>query len=152
MTPRGEEGDGGRLKPLELHSGGHQVPFHVVDSDEGETPCPGGGLGEAVPDEQGPDQARPGGGGHAVEVVGMDPGAAQRLMGERAHRLDVGPRRHLRHHPAEASVEVDLGGEDIGQDLGSPDHRHRRLVAGSLEGEDGRIHPNSRSTASRRAA
>ena len=63
-----------RLEVVELETRSHEVPLHVIDSDKGELPCPSRRLAERVADEERPDQPRPGGGCHAIEIVGMHAG------------------------------------------------------------------------------
>ena len=84
------------------------MTFHVVHPNEGEPARPGHRLGKRETHQQRADQAGPLGGGHAVQVGWVHPGLRQRPMGQRANGFDVGPRRHLGHHPPETLVQFDL--------------------------------------------
>ena len=64
-------------------------------------------------------------------------GLAQGLVDHRQDALDVGPRGDLRHHAAEAAVQIVLRSHHGGEHFQPIGHdRRRRLVAGGFQGED----------------
>ena len=58
-------------------------------------------LGGGQADDHAADQAGPGGGGDAVDVVEGLAGLGHRLGDDAVERLDMGARGDLRHHAAE---------------------------------------------------
>ena len=63
-------------------------------------------------------------------------GRLERLGHERAQRLHVGARCHLRHHASEALVQVDLGRDEVGANGEAVlNHRDGGLVARGLDAE-----------------
>ncbi len=65
--------------------------------------------------------------------------AEQRAFDRGRHRLQVGPRGHLRHHAAETGVLVHAGGDGVGQQRVAADDAHAGLVAGRLDPQHDRL-------------
>jgi hypothetical protein len=72
VTAGGQEHYGGRLKGIELDARCHQVSLHVIDTDEGQLPGEGGGLGEGVSHQQRSHQPGASGGRHRIEIGWVD--------------------------------------------------------------------------------
>ena len=111
MSARGQQDNGGRPVRTVLETGRKQVPFHVIDADEGFAQAPCQRLGERIADHQRAHETGPLSRGNSVYVIGVDAGLAQCLVDERSNRLDVGAGGHLGNDASEAGVNVGLGGE-----------------------------------------
>ena len=111
--------------------------MQVVHRRERQPPRPGDRLGGAQPDEQGADQAGPGGDGDQLHVGDRRLGAAQRLLDDGDDELEVAAARDLGDDSSEACVQLVLRGDDARPDLPvARDERGRRLVARRLDPEN----------------
>jgi hypothetical protein len=108
----------------------------VVDGHERQPAGGGERLGGRDTDQQGADQTRPLGDGHALDVVEGGAGAGERVIDDGVDELEVVARRDLRHHAAEARVHA-LRGDDVRADLArGGDDGGAGVVAGGLDRED----------------
>jgi hypothetical protein len=132
--------------------GGVDVALQVVDRQKGDVAGVGDRLGGVGADQQRPRQAGAGGHRHGVDVAQGAAGAVQRLVQDGDDRLDVLARGELRHDAAVAGVQLDLGGDDAGeQPAAVADDGGCGLVAGGLDAEDVQAAVSGRA-ATRRAA
>jgi hypothetical protein len=113
------------------------VAVEVVHRHERQAARPGEALGSREPDEERPDQARPGRHGDAADVVQGRAGLLQGLAENRQHELEVPAGRDLGHDSPVLRMQVGLGGNDVRADLAlAGDECGGGLVAGGLERED----------------
>ena len=111
-------------------------------------------LGGGEPDHQRPHQPGPTGDGDAVQFGQIDVGLGEGTFQGGSDGLQVRSAGHLRHHPAEPGMQVDAGGDLVGQQLMAPDQADAGLVAGGLHAHDQRAaheRPPSRRTRGHRA-
>ena len=109
----------------------------VVDADEGPVDGPGHALGEAEPDEEGADEAGPGGSRYAVELAGPDSGLFEGLIDDAADPLAVLAAGYLGDDALILLVEGNLRGDDVGEDALPVLHDGGgALVAGGLNSKD----------------
>jgi hypothetical protein len=92
--------------------------------------------GEA--DDDAADQAGTGGGRDRRQFGKLDARFVHGLCNDAVEQIDMGARRDLRHHAAEARVLLGLRADDVGQDPPRPvglalDHGCGGLVAGGLD-------------------
>ena len=116
------------LPLLEQH--GMNVPFEVIDGDQGLIERKGHCLGIADADQQRPGQARPLRHRQRVDgLIGL-PRIGKRLADHGHNRLQVLPRGQLRDHASVRPVRGDLRENYIGNNLLSGTHHGgSRLVA-----------------------
>ena len=93
------------------------VTVQVVDRDQRQPPRPRERLRGRDADEQRADQPGPGGDGDRLDLAEPYTGLVERLANDRHDQLEVPARRHLRHDPAEARVQLGLRGDDVRSDL-----------------------------------
>ncbi len=74
-------------------------------------------LGGGEPDQQRADQTRAAGNRHPLDGSRGGRRLFQGLVDHRRNRLQMLARGNLRHHTAVTGMDIDLGGDDIGQDL-----------------------------------
>jgi hypothetical protein len=123
MSARDDEGEVGRnfrfqIENLRIEEGREQVAFHVVDGKEG-LACGGGkGLGHAVSDEEGGSEARSPGGGKGLQVAGGELGFGEGLFNQRAELESMVARGDLRNDSAVGTVELNLRGDEGGEEFG----------------------------------
>ncbi len=122
-----QEGIGNRLAETDRDG----MSFQMVDRDQRQPQRQRHGLAERQPDHHPADQARPGGGGDAVEIGEIDVGRGEGAAGDRLDRLDVGPRRDLRNHAAVGRMLLDLAAHDARQ------HRDRTIGRQAHDGGGG---------------
>ena len=121
-----------------------QVAFEVVDSDERQASRPCRTLRERDPHHERAHEARRVRHGNGIQIAPGQTFDAQRgsshvetLVAHAADSLDVLAAGDLGHHTAEARMEVDLRGHDVGDERAvAVDDGGRRLVAGRFDGED----------------
>ena len=85
-------------------------------------------------DERG-DQAGAGRHGDPVDLAQVDLGVLAGARQRREHRLEVGAGSDLGDDAAEAGMQVDRGGDLVGEQLGAADDPHAGLVAARLDAE-----------------
>ena len=111
--------------------------MQVVDRRERQPPRPGERLRRGDADEQRADQAGPRGDGDELDVLERRVREPERLAQHGRDQLEVPARGDLGHDPAEARVQLGLGGDDAGRELAvARDERRGGLVAGGLDPED----------------
>jgi hypothetical protein len=116
VAATGDQAEEGRLERVGLEEVGGDVTLQMVDRDQRQATGSGNCLGRADPDQERPDQARPGGGGNGVDLVQRHPRLPQRRLDHRRGQLQVVTRRHLRHHSPEPLVGGGLGGDQVAED------------------------------------
>ena len=126
----------GGSQRLRLEEVGGDVALEVVDRDQGQPPRGGDRLRGAETDEQGADQARPGGHRHRFDAVEIDPGLAQGGEHDRLDQLQVLAGRHLGNDPAVVIVRSGLRGDHVGEDPRPVEHGGAGVVTGGLDRED----------------
>ena len=113
--------------------GGSSAP-EVVDRDQGLAQGVGRRLGEVHRHQQGPDEPRPIGHRHGVDVRFRHAGIGQGLLRQARDGLHVLAGGDLRHHAAVDGVHVRLGQYGVAENFPPvPDHRRGGLVAGGLK-------------------
>ena len=123
-----------------------QMALEVVHADERHVLRPGSPFRERHAHHKRAHKARRVGDGHGIEIAPAQARHAQagsrRVQAFVAHAadgLDVLAAGDLRHHAAEARMEVDLRGHDVGHKNALAVHDGRsRFVAGRFDGEDER--------------
>lgn len=80
-----------RLELIELEPRCKKVALHVINPDKRELSGPRRRLAKRKADQQRTYQARSLGGGHPVEIVGMDTRFGERPMRQRPDRFNMGP-------------------------------------------------------------
>ena len=126
----------GRLQVRTAEHGGIDVAPEVVDAGQGLVPGRRQPLPHAHPDQQAADQAGAAGDGDEVEVRGLDRGLLEGEVEEAGQPLEVVAGRQLGDDAAEVLVQVDLGVDDVGEDLAAVlDDRDRGLVAGRFDAQ-----------------
>jgi hypothetical protein len=95
------------------------------------------------PDQQRAGEPGPGGHRNRVHVVQRHARGVAGTLQRGDHRLEMGPRGHLGHDPAEPGVLLDRGGDGVGQQRVPADEADPGLVARGLDAEDeGFAHPD----------
>jgi hypothetical protein len=113
-----------------LHDVRVDVPLQVVDADERHAATEGDRLRRGDPHQERPDEPRPDGDGHGVDVSERRLGLAQRHLEQRVDALEVRPGGDLGDHAPELLVEVSLAGDQVRTDQPPVlDDRDGRLVA-----------------------
>ena len=118
------------------------MALHVINTNKRKLTRPSCGFGKGMPNEKRSNETGTGSGGNTVEIIWVNTGIREGLVGQGANRLDMGPGGHLWHNSPEPGVKLDLRGEDIGKGFGATNHRDGRLVATGLKRKDRRIHLN----------
>ena len=93
------------------------------------------GLRGLETDEQRVRQTRPLRGGDGVQLSDRNSGCAQRRLRDGNQIPQMFARGEFRHDAAVFGVELDLRGNDAGQNLAVANHRHAGFIAGSFDGE-----------------
>jgi len=115
------------------------VPLQVVDADQRQPLPEGQPFGEVDADEQAAGQAGAARHGDGVEGVVAEGGFLHRLADDRADDLDVGAGGDLREDAAVRRMQVNLGGDDIGDDVPPvADDGGSGLVATGFDAQDQR--------------
>ena len=119
---------------------GQRMRFEMVDRDQRLVADQRDRLGGGQADDHAADQAGPGGGGNAVDLVEAVAGLAHRLGDDVVEHLDMGARGDLRHHAAECGVLVTWLSTILDRIRAAAvvvalDHRGGGLVAGRLDAE-----------------
>ena len=98
---------------------GIEVGLDVVDGEEGFLPGEGVGLGGSGADEEATDEAGAVGDGDAIELGGGvgDIGDLEGFFDDGGEGFEVGAGGDFGDDAAELGVEVDLGGDDVGEDF-----------------------------------
>ena len=109
----------------------------VVDAYEWAPKDEGQCLGSLEADHQGAGQARALGGGDGVETIGAGGCFAQSCPGDGKQVLEVLARSQFRDDAAVLLVQLDLGGDDVGQNTALVHHGGAGFIAGRFEGEQG---------------
>ena len=126
----------GRLKEV-----GEEMPLEVVHAHEGLVGRPGKALGKCHAHDERAHETRALRDGNGGQVVRGQHGAQAERLARLLHGLQVDAhnglgvlaRGNLGHDAAEAGVEVNLSGNDVGDDLArAVDDGHGRLVAAAL--------------------
>jgi hypothetical protein len=125
------------------------VGLEVVHGEQGLSRDERQRLRGGEPDEHAADEAGPGRGRDAVDLVEGDPRMAQRTGDEAVDHLHMGAGRDLGHHAAIGRVLRDLAQDLVREDFPAPvdaefDDRGRGLVAGGFDAEDAHGRGNSR--------
>ena len=121
-----------------------QVAFQMVHADERLAGRPRGALRERNAHHERTHEPRRVRHGNGIQIAPGQTFDAQRgsshveaLVAHAADSLDVLAASDLGHHAAEARMEVDLRGHDVGDKRAvAVDDGGRRLVAGRFDGED----------------
>jgi hypothetical protein len=124
--------------------GGVEMSLEVVELNQGDVEREGERLGGSEADDEGADESGAGGDGDGPEVGERDAGLGKGFVNDGKDLPDVGAGGDLWDYAAEAGMEVELGGDDVGEDArdagalvaGTFKHRSAGFVAGGLEGED----------------
>jgi hypothetical protein len=117
--------------------GGQRVAFQVVDGDEGQVADRRDGLGGHDADDHPADQARPAGGGDAVQLVESQAGIGHGADNQPVEMFQMGARGDLRDDAAIGAMVGKLRQHDIGQDLPPVrDHRRGGFVATRFDTEN----------------
>jgi hypothetical protein len=145
MPPRHHEVHAriGELGERQLHR--VHVAVDVVDPEDGLPGRQRERLRHRDPDQERPHQ--PGSARHRQGVDRPEPDlrVRERLLDDRVDRLDVRPAGDFGHDPAVHPVDVDLGLDDVGEDLATiGNDRRGGLVAGGFDPEDQQGASNSR--------
>ena len=112
------------------------MTFQVMNSHKGLAMQPRQGAARDRGHQQGPHQARRGGGGDAIELGHGHAAVAAHLLNQLGQGLDVAPRGDFRHHATPAGVLLHLGGDGTGEHRLIPHNRCRRLVTTCFEGQN----------------
>ncbi len=123
------------------HPRGERVALQMIDRDEGKPARPGDRLRGQRAHHDATDQARPAGGGDAVEVAEADAGIRHRARDQPVEMVEMAAGGDLGHDAAEGAMLVELREHAVRQDraaaVGVPAHDGRgRLVAGGLKPQD----------------
>ena len=97
-----------------------EMTFQVVNGHKGLAMQPRQGAARDRGHQQGPHQARGGGGGDAIELGHGHAAVAAHLLNQLGQGLDMTPRGDFRHHASPAGVLFNLGGDGT---------REHRLIA-----------------------
>ena len=128
-----------RESRLVLHGGpgGIHVALKVVDAQQRQVGAQRQALRVVHADQQRTDEARSARYGDGVHGGQRRGGLRQGLVHDRRNGLHVGARGQFGEDAAVAGVQLDLRGDDVGEDFASVAHDgRRRLVAGGLDTED----------------
>jgi hypothetical protein len=127
-------GQGAVFELVDGHVGGQ-----VVDAVQRHAQAQRVRLGGGDADEQRAGQAGSRGHRDRVDVGETQARALQGPLDGGGHRLKVRPGGDLGHHPAEAGVLLDAGGDRVGQQGVPLDDAHPCLVTGGLDAQDQRF-------------
>jgi hypothetical protein len=134
VAARDDEREGRVLDGRVLEDDRIDVPLDVIDADERLPQRVGHRLRVGEPDEERADEPRPLRHGDAVNLLGPQAGARERLLDDFDDLVQMLARGDLRYHAAEAPVRLDLRGDDGRDHLAPAAHqRGRRLVARTLD-------------------
>ena len=97
-----------------------EMTFQVVNGHKGLAMQPRQGAARDRGHQQGPHQARRGGGGDAIELCHGHAAVAAHLLNQLGQGLNMTPRGDFRHHASPAGVLFNLGGDGT---------REHRLIA-----------------------
>ena len=111
----------------------------VVDGDEGPLPGEGEGFGGGDADEQAADEAGAVGDGDCIKLFGGfgDAGGGEGFIDDGVEGFKVSAGGDFRDDAAEFGVEVDLRGDDIGEDVAAIAHDGGGgFITGGFDAED----------------
>ncbi len=114
MPARDQQGHERRLRRVVFHQRRQQVAFHVVHANRRHIQCPGQRARHPGTDQQGTNQARAGGVGHAIEFVDAHTGLAQGLTDQWQQLAHVVTAGQLRHHAAVFGMQRNLAVHRVG--------------------------------------
>ena len=122
-------------------SRGEGMAFEVVDGEQRFARSPGERFCAGQPDDQAPDQARPGGGGDGINLCQLQPCIVQCGGDDPVEGFDMGARCDLRHDAAECGVFLDLRQDDAGAYFScairiAMYHRSSGFIAACLDSQD----------------
>jgi len=109
----------------------------MIDADEWFVQRERRRLRRLQPDEQGVGQSRPLRRRHGVELLNGNARLAQRGLRDGQKIFQVFARGEFRHHAAVFRVQLDLRGDDVGQDFPVAHDGGAGFIAGSFEREQG---------------
>ncbi len=132
----GDEAEEGRLERLRLEEVGGDVALQVVDRDQRQPPRRGDRLRGADPDQEGADQARPGGDRDRLDLAQLDLGLGERRLDHRRGQFEVVARGDLGDDAAEVGVRGGLRGDQVREDPRPVEHGRAGVVAGGLDREN----------------
>ena len=101
---------------------GADMSLDVVDTDQGDPGRKAQSLGGGDTDQEGADQAGPVGDGDGVHLLQLFPSLLQGLADHLRDALGVFSGGDLGHHAPVEGVDIDLGGDHIGQDRAAVDN------------------------------
>ena len=130
MASRDHKAYEGRLQVPRGDIVGADVALDVMDPDQGKAGGKGKGLGLGHADQQGAHQARSVGDRDGVQVGKGLSGGGKGFLYHLVDPLRMFSGGDLRHHAPVEGMDVDLGRDDVGEDLSSVHHHGRgSLVA-----------------------
>jgi len=137
----GKEGTLGRKTARDVQEGRDEMPFDVMDAQEGLAPTVAKTVGEGRGGEKRPHEARSAGVGDERETLGPDPRLGEESLDEREERAGMIARREFRHHPSVGSVKSRLRAASFANEALLPAvEGHGRIVARRLYGKG--VHKN----------
>ena len=112
---------------------GADMSLYVMNAHQGQIFCPCDGLGLCNTYQQCAHQAGTVSNRHRSYIIQRQPRIGKRLADHLINFLNMLPGCDFRHHAAKQGVQVDLGGNHIGQYLSAVSHhRSRRLITGAF--------------------
>ena len=111
-----------------------RMRLEMVDRDQRRVVHHRDRLGGGQADDDAADQAGPGGGGDRRQLRIADAGLLHGAVDDAVEHVDMGARRDLRHHAAEAGMLLGLRAHDIGQDPAAPSLR-RSITAAAVSSQ-----------------
>ena len=124
------------LRAQQLHS---DVADQVIDRVERHVETRSQAFCPADANHQSTDQPRTGGDRYGVNVFGANSGDPHRIIHYLGQRLQVGPRRHLWHHPTKTLVLGHRRRNHVGQQCVPPDNPHTGFITARLNANNERI-------------
>ena len=134
MPARDDEGQERRFQIRIGQEVGKDMPFQVVDANQGLPRRPGKRFCRRQAHQQGPHKTRSVGHGHGVDIGQGHAGLGQGRVDDGQYLFHMFAGRDFRHDTAKLAVHHNLGGNDVRQDLAPIfDDSRRRLVTAALD-------------------
>ena len=92
-----------------------EMALKMIDSDDGFPAGGGQPFGVGIADQQGGNQARMAGDGHAIQCLHVKTAFPKRGGDDGLDVLEMLSCRQFRNHPAVCGVELDLAADDAGK-------------------------------------
>ena len=140
VASRNNQTGKGRLQGRLGNIVGTDVSLYMMDSDQRDPCRKAQSLGGRDADEQGAHQTGTVGHGDGIHFLQLSAGLLQGLADDLRHALGVLSGGDLGHHAAVERVDVDLGGDHVGEDLPAVHNdRSRRLITAGFNCQNGYI-------------